>query len=142
MDCTLNRPEWKPQETTGNCTQLSMPLIGAVPGPQALDLSVVRAASFNGCLQSARLHCGMDDHDIAIKIHISKGYMSKFLNGVAQTWAKRLIAFMRVTGSLAPLQWMANQMGCDIVIRNEVTRERDELRARLAELDRRERMVA
>jgi transcriptional regulator with XRE-family HTH domain len=142
MDRSVFPTNWKPEETNGNCTQLAMPLIGEVPTPQVLGQQIVKATTFNGCLAAAVLHCGMDEQEIAKRIHISKGYMSKFLSGVAQVWAKRLLAFMRVTGSLAPLQWLADQMGCELLIKNEVARERDELRARLAELDRRERMVA
>lgn len=142
MDRSVFPTNRKPEETAGNRSQLEMSLIGEVPRPQFLDMSVVRAASFNGCLQSARLHCGLDDQQLAKKMHISKGYMSKFLNGVADCWVRRFIGFMRITGSLAPLQWIANQMGCDLVNRSELTRERDELLARMADLERRERMVA
>ena len=60
---------------------------------------------------------GMDQNQIAEKIHISEGYMSRFVKAVGQNWAKRLVAFMRVTNSLAPLQWLADQMGCDLAPR-------------------------
>ncbi len=74
-------------------------------------------------------------------IHISHGYMSRFMRGVAQQWAKRLVAFMRETRSIAPLQWLADQMGCDVV---QSTRFRLSWswRARVAELERDGRAAA
>lgn len=48
--------------------------------------------------------------------------------------AKRLVAFMRVTHSLAPLQWMAEQMGCDVVMRDTRAAEVAALKERLREL--------
>jgi hypothetical protein len=72
---------------------------------------------------------GKEDQDLAPEIHISQGYMSRFMRGVGEQWAKRVVAFMRVTGSLAPLQWLAEQMGCDIV-------QRDPQAERIARLER------
>lgn len=71
----------------------------------------------------------MDDYEIADGIDISPGYMSKVLKGTGNLGGKRLVRFMRLTGSLAPLQWLADQMGCDIVLR-------DPAKARIAELER------
>lgn len=142
MDRSVHPTEWKPEASTGNLSQSALALIGEVPKPATLEMFVVRQASFSGVLNHAAKHSGMEDWDIADKIHISHGYMSKFMRTVGQQWAKRLIAFMRVTNSLAPLQWMAHQMGCEVVVLNELQRERDELRARLADIDRRERFAA
>lgn len=142
MDRSFARTEWKPEDSTGKHTQVPMPFISEVPGAQVLSMAVVAQASFNGCLNEAARHSGKEDQEIADEIHISHGYMSKFMRGVAQSWAKRLVAFMRSTNSLAPLQWIAHQVGCEVVVRDAVTRERDILKARLAELDRHERMAA
>lgn len=142
MDRSLRPPEWKPQETTGNHRQAEMPFLAEVVAPQLLAERVLSAASFSGCLNEAVRNSGMADQEIAERIHISHGYMSKFMRGVAQQWAKRLIAFMRVTNSLTPLQWMAHQMGCRLVMENETARELAQARARVAELERMERFVA
>jgi hypothetical protein len=142
MDRSVHATEWKPEASSGKHTQAAMPFFSRVPDTQVLSMAIVAQASFNGCLNEAARHSGKDDHEIADEIHISHGYMSKFMRGVAQSWAKRLIAYMRATSSLAPLQWIANQVGCEVVVRDAVTRERDILRARLAELDRHERMAA
>ncbi|GKS91194.1 hypothetical protein [Acidovorax sp. SUPP2539] len=121
---------------------MALPLIGLVPRAQLLDLPVLQRATFNGCMNEAVRHSGKEDQEIADEIHISPGYMSRFMRGVGQQWAKRLVAFMRTTNSLAPLQWMAEQMGCELTVRNDARREADLLRARLLELEKYERIAA
>lgn len=101
-----------------------------------LPPDVVSKASFSGCLIAAAHSSGKEDQEIALEIHISQGYMSRFMRGVAQQWAKRLIAFMRATNSRAPLQWIADQMGCDVVMRDTRAAEVAALRSRLQELER------
>lgn len=142
MDRSFHPTEWKPEASAGNHTQVSLPLIGEVPRPAALEMFVVQQATFNGVLNHACKHSGMEDQEIADAIHISHGYMSRFMRGVGQQWAKRLIAFMRVTGSLAPLQWLADQMGCDITIRSALSAELAAARALIAEHERNGRLLA
>ena len=142
MDRSLFPPEWKVEASAGKHTQVELPLIGEAPSPALLDSDVVARASFNGCLAVAARRSGMEDQELADKLHISPGYMSRFMRGVAQQWAKRIVLFMRTTGSLAPLQWMAEQVGCDVTLRCAVRREADQLRARLVELERYERIAA
>ncbi len=131
MDRSLKPTEWKPEATAGKHTQAGLPLIGAAPAPQLLEPVIVAKTTFNGVLTYAAQHSGMEDQDLAEHMHISPGYMSRFMRGVAQQWAKRMLVFMRTTGCLGPLQWMADQMGCDVVLRSS----RDaEIRALEAEL--------
>lgn len=117
MDCTVDPTEWKPQASTGKYRQVEAPLLCAVPAMHQLPASVVTVASFSGCLIAAAQHSGFDDFEIAEQMHISHGYMSRFMRGIAQQWAKRLVTFMRITRSLAPLQWMVEQMACDMAPR-------------------------
>jgi hypothetical protein len=44
--------------------------------------------------------------------------------------------FMRATGSLAPLQWLAAQMGCEVVLQDSRAADVAALKARLLELER------
>ncbi len=136
MDRIFHPPEWKPEASAGNHSQVSLALIGEVPRKHLLDEAIIQRATFSGALNEACKNSGMEDQEIADQIHISHGYMSRFVRGVGQQWAKRLIAFMRVTNSLAPLQWMAEQMGCDITVRSAVSAELAAARARVAELER------
>ncbi len=137
MDRSVRPTEWKPEASAGNHTQVGLALIGEVPRQHVLEAHIVQRASFSGVLNEAAKHSGMEDQEIADAIHISHGYMSRFMRGVGQQWAKRLVAFMRETNSLAPLQWIAEQMGCEIKARSSVAAELAEARAKLAELERR-----
>lgn len=93
-------------------------MLAKVRGMHTLGADVIARATFSGCLVAAAQFCGKEDQDLAPEIHISQSYMSRFMRGVGEQWAKRVIAFMRVTGSIAPLQWLAEQVGCDIVQRD------------------------
>lgn len=118
----------------GNRSQAGMPFLAVGPGMQQLPCELVERVTFNGALSEAARHSGLEDQQIAEQIHICAGYMSRFMRGVAQQWAKRLVLFMRTTHSLAPLQWIADQMGCDVVPRDSRAAEVAALRARLQEL--------
>mgnify|MGYP003544788334 FL=1 len=49
---------------------------------------------------------------------------------------RRLVKFMQATGSLAPLQWLAEQVGCEVVPQDARAAEVAALKARLHELER------
>lgn len=141
MSSTLAGVDRQPQATIGNHTQdrraavqREMPFLSAVPAPRLLPPQVVVAASFCGVLADAARGSGMDDHEIADAIHVCPGYMSRFMRAVGQQWAQRLVRFCRTTGSLGPVQWMADQLGCDLVPRDSRAAEVAELQARLREL--------
>jgi hypothetical protein len=98
--------------------------------------------SFSQAMREAVRDSDLDDFQVAKGVGVSAGYFSRFMRRVAEQWAKRLVLFMRVTGSLAPLQWLAEQMGCDVVQRDSRAAEVAALQARLAELQRGGRAVA
>lgn len=140
MDRSFQPTEWNTEASAGIRSQAPLAgMLAAVEEAHTLAAAVIASASFSGCLVAAAQHSGKEDQDLAALIHISQGYMSRFMRGVAQQWAKRLIAFMRATNSLAPLQWLAYQMGCDLVARSAAEREASILRARLNELERQRR---
>lgn len=136
MDRSFQPVDWQPKATAGKGTQVPMPFLAAVPAAQLLPAGVITSATFNGCLIEAARHSGLEDQEIADAIHICHGYMSRFMRGVAQQWAKRLVSFMRVTHSLAPLQWMAAQVGCELVVRDAQAARIAELQAELQQLQR------
>lgn len=136
MDRIFQPTESKPEATAGNRTQPGLSLLGVVPGLVPLAADVVARASFTGVLSYAVMQCGADDQDLADKLHISKGYMSRFLKEAGEAWAKRIVRFMRETGSLAPLQWLADQVGCDVVPRAAASARIRELEAELTALRR------
>jgi hypothetical protein len=136
MSATLPLTEWKGQERRGNHSQGAFPFLAAVRPPTAAPGAFVGACDEVGAIRLAAQQSGMDDFEIADHLHISHGYMSKVLHGTAGMHGKRLVSFMRITGSLAPLQWLAEQMGCDLVQRDSRAAEIAELQSRLNELQR------
>lgn len=113
--CAVDR---KVKASAGKHSQVGPPQIDEDSSEyQLLPASLIARTSFNGCLTEAARHSGLEDQEIADAIHISAGYMSRFMRGVAQQWARRMIAFMRTTKSLAPLQKIADELGCDLVPR-------------------------
>jgi len=48
--------------------------------------------------------------------------------------ALRVVRFMRDAGSIAPLQWLADQIGCDVVVRDVSSARIRELEAELNRL--------
>jgi hypothetical protein len=136
MSSSVRATEWKPQDSAGKHSQGEMPFLGQVGEFHQLPQALIHKATFSGCLGKAALHSGMEDHEIADAIPISHGYMSKFMRNVGQQWAKRLVKFMHITQSLAPLQWIADQMGCDVVMRSSKEALLAEARAKVAEYER------
>ncbi len=131
----------QPQATAGNDSSQRHLSIHAV-APPALALAMlpaqlVASSTFTQILQYAAQASGRDDDDIAESLAICKGYMSRFMRGVGQQWARRIVLFMRETGSLAPLQWLAHQVGCEVVPGDSRAAEVAALQMRLAELTRR-----
>ena len=136
MSASIRATEWKPLASVGNHSQVAMPLLSEVTQPQMLAEAILAKISFNGCLNEAAKHSGKEDQDIADEIHISHGYMSRFMRGVGQQWAKRLVTYMNATHSRAPLQWIAWQVGCDVVARTAQEAQIRALRQQLAALER------
>lgn len=147
MQQTISRTEWKPKEITGNhstaghhqVAQRQLSIHAEAPPAQVLVLlpaAVVQGATFSNVLAFAVQGSGMDDAELAEQIHISPGYMSKFIRGVGEQWARRPVLFMRKAGTLGPLQWMAAQVGCEVVQLDARAAEVAALQARLNELQR------
>jgi hypothetical protein len=126
----------KGQERSGKDSQAQgeMPWLCEVKGPQAAAMDFISRASWEGTLRFAVQGASMDDYEVADVLHVSHGTMSKILKGTAGLWGAKLVKFMRTTESLAPLQWLADQMGCDIVRRAPLETEVERLRRENAEL--------
>lgn len=137
MDRSFEGIDRKPEASAGKHWQAGMPFMAEVPPLHMLEPSLLARVSFSGCLVAAAQNSGKDDWEIADEIHISHGYMSRFMRGIGQQWARRMIAFMRSSHSLAPLQYIANEMGCDVVVRSTQAARIAELQAELANLTRR-----
>jgi len=122
----------KPEATSRDHSrdQGDLALLGVVRGPVEADQDFIRRASWDGCMRYAVQRSGRDDYQVADEMHMSKGHMSKIMKGAAGLWGHRLVKFMRVTESVAPLQWLAEQMGYEVQ-RKAPTRRIAELEAEL-----------
>jgi hypothetical protein len=140
MDADCRAPthnnERKAVETIGKDRQAPLGFLGAVRAPLRMADELVARISAVGALRYAVQLSGHDDFEVADEVGISHGYMSKVLKGTAGLHSGRLVRFMRVTNSIAPLQWLAQQMGCDVVVRDSRAAEVAELRERLRQLER------
>lgn len=140
MSITFPPQQWKPEDTSGNHPrQGELRIHAEAPPPKVMQLlpaSVLVGATCTQVLQYAAMYSGMDQEQLSKRVLISKSYMTKFLNGVGQAWARRFVKFMLETGCLGPLQWIADQVGCELVVRDSRAAELASLKARLNELER------
>lgn len=138
MQSSLSPVEWKPGDTSGNqlVTQREIPCLALVREPHALSPTVIARCTFSGALNECVRHDGRDDNKICADLHISAGYMSKFLRSVGEAWARRMVLFMRTTNCIAPLQKLADEMGCDVVVRASQSARIAHLEAELAQARR------
>ena len=135
MSSTVPGFDRQPKASTGNRSQREMPFF-AVVAPKLLDAGIVSRATFSGVMADAARTSGLDDYQIAAELNVCAPYFSRLMRGVAQQWAKRIVNYCRITGSLGPVQWMAEQVGCDLVPRDSRAAEVAALKARLQELER------
>lgn len=137
MSTNFHPIDRQPPATTRQHSQLELSIHAVMPGPRAMRLlpaGAISGSSFSNVLALAVVQAEISQEDIAAAMHICNGYMSRFMHGVSQQWAKRLVMFMRATNNLGPLQWLAEQLGCDLVQRDTRAAEVAELRQRLHEL--------
>jgi len=99
------------------------------------DVDFVEQCSWEGVLRYAVQRSGFDDFEVADRVGISHGYMSKVLKGTAGLYGRRLVRFMRETNCAAPVQWLGNQIGADMTLRNVAAARIAALKAEVARLE-------
>jgi hypothetical protein len=104
--------------------QREIPILSTVPAPFEAEGDTIRRMTATAAVRYAVQRSGHDDYEVADKLGISPGYMSKVMKGTAGLHGARLVKFMRITNSIAPLQWLAEQMGCEVVVRDRRAAER------------------
>ena len=140
MASTVHPDHWKPADIAGNhraFVQRDVGGVAAVPSFHILRSDLLSRVTFDGALNECTRHDGRTDALIGESISISKGYMSKLMGGVWSGQMKRLVAFMRETNCIAPLQVLAREMGCELVVKSAAQAEIDRLEAALADARRR-----
>lgn len=101
---------------------------------QLADTAFIRHCTWDSSLRYAVQRSGADDYEVADDIPVSHSYMSKILKGTAGLHGQKLVTFMRRTRSLAPLQWLAEQMGAEIVLKDSQAQRIAALEAELKQL--------
>ena len=74
----------------------------------------------------------LNDEDVAAAMGVTPSYFCKLVRRrLMHAQGDRMVAFMRVTNSTAPLDWLAHQMDCVAIPRSEY----EAMTARLRELE-------
>jgi hypothetical protein len=102
---------WKPRETTGDDVVVPQGLLRL---PASVVAPMDPVVTIHECLR----YDGRTDELIAKAIRVSKSYMSKLGRGLLARHMRLLVDVMRHTRSIVPLQWMAHQLGCEVVVRS------------------------
>lgn len=108
---SINQGGWKPHDRTRHHSDVC----------QVLETGRVADWSFTKTLETAFHNDARTQQQLARSIGMTPGNFSKFLRALGEEWARRLVAYMRETNSIAPLQWLADRVGCDVVPREERT---------------------
>jgi transcriptional regulator with XRE-family HTH domain len=100
--------EWKPEETTMQINDIQA-------APRDVDIKLIQQCknarqALALCVRLSEL----TDEEVAGRLGISKGYLSKILNGRAQLDGDRRIKLMRICTNRAPLQYEAWAMGANL----------------------------
>lgn len=120
-------------------------MMGEVRQPRHADPDIIaRLPTFRAALRLAVNHSGLDQEEVATALEIDPTSFSRMLKEPRHEGARprempheKLAAFCRVTGSLAPIQWQAAQIGMEPVSMREtrvqrLERELAEAKARVA----------
>lgn len=136
---SVEAPQWKPADTGGNRVVSQRDFGGvAVVELRLIEPHIVSRGTFTGMLNECLRLDGRDDQEIARAVSISKGYLSKLLRSVWWAQVRRFIRFMRETRCVAPLQWIADDLGFELrAKKSALEMERDAALARAAELEQR-----
>ncbi|ALV06676.1 hypothetical protein DES44_2153 [Roseateles depolymerans] len=137
MNQSFSAAQWKDRDSTEKASTLPGAFFSDVielPPLQLANVAFIRRCSWDSSLRYAVQNSGADDYEVADDIPVSHSYMSKILKGTAGLHGQKLVTFMRRTRSLAPLQWLAEQMGAEIVLKDSQAQRIAALQAELREL--------
>ena len=103
-------------ETTSNHTQRQLPgMLGECRQCASVDAHMIEACrNARQALSLCVRLSGFTDEHVAEMVGISKGYMSKVLNGRASLDGDRRLRLMDVCGNRAPAQYEAYRLGCEL----------------------------
>lgn len=93
--------------------------INDLPDPVNLDMALIKAIrSPEQAISLCFNQSGLTVEEVAEKLACDKSTMSRIINGRASLPERKRIAFMRVCGNRAPLQFEAHAMGVSLTQRS------------------------
>ena len=116
--------------------QQQIPMLAEVHKPRFATTTelVLASRSLSSSIALAIRLSGFTDETVCETLGIDKGHFSRIMKGRAHFPVNKLPALMELTQSLAPLQWLANRMGFNLV-QQQHSEEIEALRARLRVLE-------
>lgn len=117
--------------------QRELPLIGSATRPVHVH-PVAEIALCKTLQQAAYIalrHAGLTQEDAADRLAVTGGYMSMLMTGKRKWSEDKIRRLVTITGSLAPLQWLAVQAGVSLYV-DPVETRKAQLIAELEHLQR------
>ena len=115
--------------------QREIPILSAVPRPTRADDALVgHAGDMLAAVQMCVQLSGLSNEAICERLGIDPGHWTRMMQGRASLQLRKLPELMRICGNLAPLQYLAREMGYDLY-EDAKAKRRAELQAELARLE-------
>ena len=121
-------------QSQGDCMQREIPILAEMPKPARADDNLVgRAGDLLAAVQMCVQLSGLSNEAICERMGIDPGHWTRMMQGRASLQLRKLPDLMRICGNLAPLQYLAREMGFDLY-EDARAKRRAELEAELARL--------
>jgi hypothetical protein len=115
--------------------QREIPLLAAMPRPSHSAPALIgKAGDLLAAVQMCVQLSGLSNEAICDRLGIDPGHWTRMMQGRASLQLKKLPDLMRVCGNLAPLQYLAREMGFDLY-EDAKAKRKAELVAELARLE-------
>ena len=115
--------------------QRQLPILSEMPRPARADDNLVsHAGDLLAAVQMCVQLSGLSNETICERMGIDPGHWTRMMQGRASLQLRKLPALMRVCGNLAPLQYLAREMGYDLY-EDAKAKRKAELVAELAKLE-------
>jgi transcriptional regulator with XRE-family HTH domain len=116
--------------------QREIPILAEMQRPTRADEHLVsRAGDLLGAVQMCVQLSGLSNEAICERMGIDPGHWTRMMQGRASLQLRKLPALMRICGNLAPLQWLASEMGFDLY-EDAKAKRKAELLAELASMEK------
>jgi len=123
----------------------TLPLFDGPSKPEQHEVSaefIVSRPTLLHAMNFAQEVSGLEDKQVAGELGIDLGQWSRIKSGNAHFPTNKYPAFMRMTGNVIPLQWLANAMGYEVKpLLNDLERQLAQERAVRVEAERENKLM-